>query len=98
MQARTGNVPLPTPSTAHPQSTMPNTVSIFGFREEDLEFLLHQFQDIGPIDHAERPIGCEQGNFLNVTYSNNVSYQNALNRDGMTVNGYMIGVVPLVSK
>ena len=84
--------------TNSPLSSSTGAVSIFGFREEDLEILLQQFQDIGPIEHIERPMGCAHGNFLNVTYSNNVSSQNALNRDGMLFNGYMIGVVPLLNK
>ncbi|CAF2106082.1 unnamed protein product [Rotaria magnacalcarata] len=73
-------------------------VSIFGFREEDLEFIVQQFQDIGQVEKIERPLGCEKGNFLNITYTNHVSYQNALNRDGRILNGYMIGVVPLINK
>jgi hypothetical protein len=72
-------------------------VSIFGFREEDLEFLIQQFQDIGQIDKIERPLGCENGNFLNILYTNHVSCQNALNRDGIILNGHMIGVVPLTN-
>lgn len=98
MRSKNEKVPLPARKTAHPQTTVLNSVSIFGFREEDLEYLLQQFQDIGQIDHVERPMGCEHGNFINVTYSNNVSYQNALNRDGMIFNGSMIGVIPLISK
>lgn len=98
MKSKREKVFLSTPTPIHPLTTTPNTISIFGFREEDLEYLLQQFQDIGTIDNVERPIGCEKGNFLNITYSNNVSYQNALNRDGMLFNGYMIGVVPLISK
>ena len=89
------------PSSHHVNSPLSSTttgVSIFGFREEDLEILLQQFQDIGPIEHIERPMGCNHGNFLNIIYSNNVSSQNALNRDGMVFNGYMIGVVPSISK
>jgi hypothetical protein len=73
-------------------------VSIFGFREEDLEFLIQQFEDIGQIDQIDRPLGSENGNFLNIIYTNHVSCQNALNRDGILFNGYMIGVVPLINK
>jgi len=73
-------------------------VSIFGFREEDLEFIIQQFEDIGQIEKIERPLGCENGNFLNIIYTNHVSCQNALNRDGIVFNGHMIGVVPLISK
>jgi hypothetical protein len=73
-------------------------VSIFGFREEDLEFIIRQFEDIGQIDKIERPLGCENGNFLNIIYTNHVSCQNALSRDGIIFNGYMIGVVPLITK
>jgi len=78
----------------------PNTigVSIFGFREEDLEYLIQQFEDIGQIDKIQRPLGCENGNFLNIIYTNHVSCQNALSRDGIILNGYMIGVVPLINK
>ncbi|CAF0994777.1 unnamed protein product [Adineta steineri] len=79
---------------------VPNTtgVSIFGFREEDLDMIIQQFDDIGQIEKVERPLGCENGNFLNIIYTNNVSCQNALNRDGISFNGYMIGVVPLINK
>jgi hypothetical protein len=73
-------------------------VSIFGFREEDLDLIIQQFEDIGQIDKIERPLGCENGNFLNIIYTNHVSCQNALNRDGIFLNGYMIGVVPLITK
>lgn len=73
-------------------------VSIFGFREEDFELIIQQFSDIGQIDGIERPLGCENGNFLNIIYTNHVSCQNALNRDGIIFNGYMIGVVPLINK
>ncbi len=73
-------------------------VSIFGFREEDLEYLIQQFEDIGQIDKIQRPLGCENGNFLNIIYTNHVSCQNALSRDGIILNGYMIGVVPLINK
>jgi hypothetical protein len=41
-------------------------VSIFGFREEDLEFIIQQFEDIGQFEKIERPLGCENGNFLNI--------------------------------
>ena len=78
-------------------STNPTGVSIFGFREEDLDFIIQQFQDIGQIDQIERPLGCENGNFLNIIYTNHVSCQNALNRDGIIFNGHMIGVVPLLT-
>ena len=69
-------------------------VSIFGFREEDLDSIIHQFQDIGQITRIEQPLG----NFLNVIYANHVSCQNALSRDGMVFNGQMIGVVPLMNQ
>ncbi|CAF0814557.1 unnamed protein product [Adineta ricciae] len=72
-------------------------VSVFGFREEDIELIIQQFHDIGQIDKIERPLGCESGNFLNITYTSHVSCQNALNRDGVNFNGYMIGVVPLMT-
>lgn len=79
-------------------STNTTGVSIFGFREGDLELIIQQFVDIGQIDRIERPLGCENGNFLNIIYTNHVSSQNALNRDGIVFNGYMIGVVPLINK
>lgn len=79
-------------------STSNLTVSIFGFRDEDFETMIRQFQDIGPVQHIERPVGCENGNFIHITYTNNVSCQNALNRDGMICNGHMIGVVPFHGK
>jgi len=85
-------------NTNNPISTNTTGVSIFGFREEDLELILQQFQDIGQIEKLERPLGCENGNFLNIIYSNHVSSQNALNRDGISFNGHMIGVVPLINK
>jgi len=85
-------------NTTNRISTNTIGVSIFGFREEDLEFLIQQFQDIGQIDKIERPLGCENGNFLNIFYTNHVSCQNALSRDGIILNGYMIGVVPLINK
>lgn len=73
-------------------------VSIFGFREEDLDFLIQQFEDIGQIDKLERPSSCENGNFINIIYTNHVACQNALNRDGTIFNGHMLGVVPLNQK
>ncbi|CAF2402479.1 unnamed protein product [Rotaria sp. Silwood2] len=79
-------------------STSTTSVSIFGFREEDLQLIIQQFEDIGQIEKIERPLGCENGNFLNIIYTNHVSCQNALNRDGIVFNGYMIGVVPLINK
>ena len=85
-------------STAITNSTNSTGVSIFGFREEDIDFIIQQFQDIGQIDEIERPLGCESGNFLNIIYTNHVSCQNALSRDGIIYNGHMIGVVPLITK
>jgi hypothetical protein len=85
-------------NTTNYNSTTTTGVSIFGFREEDLDFIIHQFQDIGQIDRIERPLGCENGNFLNIIYTNHVSCQNALSRDGIIYNGHMIGVVPLITK
>ena len=73
-------------------------VSVFGFREQDIELVVQQFQEIGPMESVERPMGCEHGNFLTIVYSSHVSCQNALNRDGNILNGYMIGVVPLIRK
>jgi hypothetical protein len=86
------------PNSTNQISTVTAGVSIFGFREDDLELIVQQFEDIGQIEKLERPMGCENGNFLNIIYSNHVSSQNALNRDGTFFNGYMIGVVPLVNK
>lgn len=86
-------------TTVNPGSNGTTTgVSVFGFREEDIELIVQQFVDIGQVDKIERPSGCENGNFLNITYTNHVSCQNALNRDGISFNGYMIGVVPLIHK
>lgn len=73
-------------------------VSIFGFRDEDCNVLVQQFEDIGQIDKLERPLGCENGNFINIIYTNHVACQNALNRDGTIFNGHMLGVVPLNQK
>ena len=86
------------PSTDHQTLTSTTAISVFGFREEDLEFILQQFKDIGSIEKIERPLGCENGNFINIIYANHVSYQNALNRNGIIFNGRMIGVVPLITK
>jgi hypothetical protein len=85
-------------NTTNYNSTNITGVSIFGFREEDLDFIIQQFQDIGQIDRIERPLGCENGNFLNIIYTNHVSCQNALTRDGIIFSGHMIGVVPLITK
>ncbi|CAF1082474.1 unnamed protein product [Rotaria sordida] len=85
-------------NTTNQISTSTTGVSIFGFRNEDLELIIQQFQDIGQIEEIQRPLGCENGNFLNIIYTNHVSYQNALNRNGIIFNGYMIGVVPLINK
>ncbi|UJR15640.1 hypothetical protein I4U23_002577 [Adineta vaga] len=85
-------------NTTNQGSTSSTGVSVFGFREDDIELIVQQFQDIGQIDKIERPLGCENGNFLNIIYTNHVSCQNALNRDGISFNGYMIGVVPLINK
>lgn len=82
----------------HPVSTSATGVSIFGFREEDLPIIIQQFEDIGQIEKIERPLDCEHGNFINIIYNNHVSYQNALNRNGLMINGYMIGVIPLTNK
>ena len=80
-------------TTSHSANT--SGVSIFGFREEDFDSIQQQFQDIGQIDRIERPLGNENGNFLNIIYTNHVSCQNALSRDGIIFNGQMIGVVPI---
>lgn len=85
-------------NTTNQVSASTTGVSIFGFREEDLELVIQQFEDIGQIEKIERPLGCENGNFLNIVYTNHVSFQNALNRDGIIINGFMIGVVPLINK
>jgi len=73
-------------------------VSIFGFRDEDCNVLVQQFEDLGQIDKLERPLGSENGNFINIIYTNHVACQNALNRDGTIFNGLMLGVVPLNQK
>lgn len=44
-------------------------VSVFGFREQDIELVVQQFQEIGPMESVERPMGCEHGNFLTIVYS-----------------------------
>lgn len=69
------------------------TVSIFAFRDEDFEMIRRIFQEIGPTDSLRRGSPSTNENILHVTYRTNVSCQNALSRDGMIVNGHMIGVV-----
>ncbi|CAF1043072.1 unnamed protein product [Didymodactylos carnosus] len=75
-------------------NTPTTTVTIFGFRENDVESIQNYFSNIGQIDSISREDDTNDTNYLNITYKNLVSFQNALNLSGILLDGCIIGVVP----